>query len=114
MGCTTATLLVLIVLWGIPLLQNLTNARQTLTYDVLGPLSEPMYEDLLTVMKENSLMVSKNTMSKSASGINYVWQAYGKPDDHQAVMLALMDQEDVKEFRIVSEPSASVPSSPST
>ena len=98
---TMATLLVLLVLWAIPLLQHLTNARQTLMYEVLGTLSKPQYEVLTAVMTENSLSISKSTMSKGGSGISYVWQAYGKPVDHQAAMLALMAQEDVKEFRIV-------------
>ena len=70
-------------------------------YEVLGTLSKPQYEVLTAVMTENSLSISKSSMSKSGSGISYVWQAYGKPVDHQAAMLALMAQEDVKEFRIV-------------
>lgn len=40
-------------------------------------------------------------MSKSASGINYVWQAYGKPDDRQAAMLAMMEEGDIEAFRTV-------------
>ena len=96
-----ATVLVLIVLWAIPYLQRLTNARQTLSYEVFIPLLEPKYEDLFAVMRANNLKVSKNAMSKSETGINYVWQAYGKPDSHRSAMLALMEKEDVKEFRAV-------------
>jgi putative Mg2+ transporter-C (MgtC) family protein len=96
-----ATILVLIVLWAIPLLQRLTHARQTLSYEVFIPLLEPKYKELFTIMGQNNLKISKNTMSKSASGINYVWQAYGKPDEHKAAMLALMAEVDVKEFRTV-------------
>jgi hypothetical protein len=87
------------VLWAVPLLQRLTHARQTLSYEVFIPLLEPKYEELIAVMGDNNLKISKNTMSKSASGINYVWQAYGKPDDHQAAMLVLMEEDDIKEFR---------------
>jgi putative Mg2+ transporter-C (MgtC) family protein len=96
-----ATVLVLIVLWAIPYLQRLTNARQTLSHEVFIPLLEPKYEDLFAVMRANNLKVSKNAMSKSETGINYVWQAYGKPDSHRSAMLALMEKEDVKEFRAV-------------
>lgn len=96
-----ATVLVLIVLWAIPYFQRLTNARQTLSYEVFIPLLEPKYEDLFAVMRANNLKVSKNAMSKSETGINYVWQAYGKPDSHRSAMLALMEKEDVKEFRAV-------------
>ncbi|UCC54274.1 MAG: hypothetical protein JSV68_09945, partial [Anaerolineaceae bacterium] len=91
----------LIVLWAIPYFQRLTNARQTLSYEVFIPLLEPKYEDLFAVMRANNLKVSKNAMSKSETGINYVWQAYGKPDSHRSAMLALMEKEDVKEFRAV-------------
>ncbi len=97
----TATVLVLIVLWAIPLLQRLTNARQTLTYEVLISLPEQKHKDLLAIMKVNRLHVTKSTISKNSSGLNYVLQAYGKPDDHQGAMLALIDQEAVEEFRIV-------------
>ena len=96
-----ATLLVLIVLWAIPIFQYLTHARQTLTYEVLIPQHEPKYDDLFALMKKNDLKVSNSTMSKSEAGIDYVWRAYGKPADHEAAMLLLMAQEDVKEFRVV-------------
>ena len=99
---TAATVLVLIVLWAIPLFQRLTNARQTVSYEVSVSLDERKYKDLLVIMKSNGLQVSKSTMSKSATGINYLWQAYGKPEDHQAAMLALMEQEEVREFRVYS------------
>jgi len=40
-------------------------------------------------------------MSRSASSINYVWQAYGKPDDCQAAMLAMMEEGDIEAFRTI-------------
>jgi uncharacterized membrane protein YhiD involved in acid resistance len=95
-----ATLLVLLVLWAIPLFQRLTNARQTLSYEVLIPQQEPKYEELLALMRESNLNVAKSTMSKNASGIKYAWQAYGKPADHETAELALMGLEDVVEFRV--------------
>lgn len=96
-----ATALVLIVLWAIPIILRLSNARQTVTYEVLVALHEPNYKDLLEIMQSNRLQVSKSTMSKSAAGINYKWQAYGKPDGHYAAMMAFMDQEAVREFRVI-------------
>lgn len=96
-----ATLLVLIVLWAIPLLQQLTNARQNLVYDVLIPSQESRHEEFQALMKANGLQISNSTISKNASGIKYTWQAYGKPNDHQAVMMSLLDNEDVEEFRVV-------------
>lgn len=51
--------------------------------------------------EKNDLKISNSTMSKSEAGIDYVWRAYGKPTDHEAAMLALMTQEDVKEFCVV-------------
>jgi putative Mg2+ transporter-C (MgtC) family protein len=97
----TATLLVLLVLWAIPLLQRLTSARQTLTYDVLISSPEQKHKDLLAILKSNRLRVTKSTVSKSSSGLNYVFRAYGKPDDHQEAMSAFVAQEAVEEFRTV-------------
>ena len=96
-----ATILVLIVLWTIPLLQRLTHARQTLTYDVLVPLQETNYENLYAIMTENNLSVTDTTMSKEPPGIRYMWRAYGKPEQHQKAMSALADDAAVQEFRVV-------------
>lgn len=53
------------------------------------------------LMEANDLKISESTMSKSATGIDYVWRAYGKPEDHQAAMIALIARDDVKEFSVV-------------
>jgi len=96
-----ATVLVLIVLWAIPYLQNLTNARQTLTYEVVVPRLEPKHDALMTVIRENHLKITMSTMSKDASGISCGWTAHGKADEHQAATLVLLNQEDITEFRMV-------------
>ena len=96
-----ATALVLIVLWAIPMLKQLTNARQTLAYEIVVLAQDPQYEELQRLMKANNLYISKSTISRSATGINYVWQVYGKPNDHQSAMRALLDHEDIKEFRVI-------------
>lgn len=64
-----ATVLVLLVLWAIPLLQRLTQARQTLSYDVLVPLDDNNHEALYAIMTENKLTVTDRTMSKEMGGI---------------------------------------------
>jgi len=96
-----ATVLVLIVLWAIPLLQRLTHARQTLTYDVLVPLQDKNDEKLYGIMTANRLSVTDRTMSKESAGIRYTWRAYGKPENHQKAMSALADDTAVQEFRVV-------------
>ena len=96
-----ATVMVLLVLWAIPLLQRLTNARQTLSYEMTVPVDKDRHEEFLAIMETNNLNVSKSTMSKSGSVVNYAWRAYGKPDDHQAAMSALIAEEEVQEFRTI-------------
>jgi putative Mg2+ transporter-C (MgtC) family protein len=96
-----ATVLVLFVLWAIPLFQRLTNARQTLSYEVMIPEQEPKHEEIVALLLAKNLSISNSKMSKSPSGINYVWQAYGKPADHQEAMLALMNQVNITEVRVV-------------
>ncbi len=93
-----AALLVLIVLWAIPLLQHLTKARQTLTYDVLTPLQVEKYQDLRNILTTHSLQVTQSTMAKEKNSIRYLWQAYGRPESHAAAMQALMDEDYVQEF----------------
>ena len=96
-----ATLLVMAVLWAIPLLQRLTNARQTLTYEVLGQVEEKKYQALHDIFSAYKLKITKSTISKEKTGIRYFWRAYGRPDDHTAAMVAFLAEEDVQEFRVL-------------
>jgi putative Mg2+ transporter-C (MgtC) family protein len=93
--------LVLIVLWAIPLLQRLTRARQTLTYEVRTPARADQHRKLQDILKAHQLQVSQSTMAKDEGGMKYLWQAYGKPESHRAAMQAFMDEEDVQEFRAI-------------
>ena len=95
---TVASVLVLLVLWAIPLLQRLTNARETLTYNVLTPLQMDKYRDLQEILKTHGLQVTQSTMDKEKDGIRYLWQAYGKPERHIAAMQAIIDKDYVQEF----------------
>ena len=93
-----AAALVLIVLWAIPLLQRLTKARQTLTYEVLTLVEVEKHRELQMILQAHNLQVSKSTMAKEKNSVRYLWLAYGKPDNHAAAMQTFMDQDFVQEF----------------
>ncbi len=96
-----ATLLVLAVLWLVPKLLQSSRVRQTLTYEVLGPPGEMIYADLIAVMEADRLHVANGTKGKELDGFRYTWRAYGRPADHDAAALTLMQNEKVREFRAV-------------
>ena len=81
-----ATVLVVAVLWFVPYLMRLGNARQTLAYTVLGPSGELIYSELLAVMQANQLQVTHSAKGKEVDGFRFTWRAYGRPADHDAAM----------------------------
>lgn len=96
-----AGVLVLVVLWIIPYLRHITRASQKLIYEALGPPDEVRREQLLALMHEHGLKVTRSTMAKSPEGIQYVWQAFGRTNAHDSAQLALLENPNVKEFHVV-------------
>lgn len=94
-----ATVLVLAVLLAIPFFQQLTNARQTVTYEIVVPLSESRYEEFEALLKTHKLRLSNGMISKDSDGIRYSWKAYGKPDNHLNLMDQLLQAPEVIEVR---------------
>lgn len=96
-----ATILVLVVLWVIPRIHSLTNARKTYTYEAICPMSEEKYNQLHNLLKANGLQVTRGTVSKKSGQMTCVWRTYGKPQDHDQVMYKLLIDPDVVEFRLI-------------
>lgn len=96
-----ATGLVIVVLWVIPYLRTITRASQTMVYEAVGPHGEVRREQLIALMDEHGLKVTRSTMGKSDEGIQYVWQALGRTTAHDSAQLALIEHPDVKEFHVV-------------
>lgn len=93
-----ATMLVLLVLWFVPYLMRLSHARRTLTYNVLGPPEEMVYAEFSAIMEANRLQVTDSTKGREPEGIRYIWRAHGRPADHDAAMMALMQDRSVREL----------------
>ena len=96
-----AALLVLVVLWAIPFGRNLTRASQTMVYEAVGSGTDVRRDELIALMAEHGLKVTRHTMGKSEDGIQYVWQAVGRVHAHDSAQLALLQAPDVKEFHVV-------------
>ncbi len=97
----TAAVLVMMVLWAIPLLRYVTKASQTMVYEAIGPVGDVRREQLLELMSQHGLKVTRSTMAKTPDGIQYVWQALGRTTAHDSAQLALLENPDVREFHVV-------------
>lgn len=96
----SATVLVVTVLWTIPFLQKLTNARKTFTYHTISSVDHRKFDELDRMLREHKLSVTRNMVSREADQMKCIWQAYGKPSDHAELMRALMADTEVSEFHV--------------
>jgi putative Mg2+ transporter-C (MgtC) family protein len=96
-----ATLVVLIILWGIPRFLSLINARMTNTYEIKSTGGESVFEQLMAIFEENGLEITQSTASKKEGQITYLFRAYGSQDQHQTTMVAFIDNPEFNEFRVL-------------
>jgi putative Mg2+ transporter-C (MgtC) family protein len=96
-----ATILVLIILWAIPRIQQITQSRQTTTYQITTSLEERVHDRLWKTLEENGLAVISGPIEKVEERFTYVFRVSGKPDQHQAAMLSFVDDPEVQEFRVL-------------
>ena len=64
-------------------------------------MTEDFLLKLRKVMNANGLTLSNGTIAKGATGLQYVWYAYGKSADHQATIRTLLASTDVEEPRVL-------------
>ena len=96
-----ATVLVLVVLWLIPHVQRLTNARQTLTYEIVSPIDEKKFEALSQQFKDDGLTVNQAIISKKEKQMTCIWRVYGSPKKHDRLMLKLLTDAELDEVQVV-------------
>ena len=96
-----ATALVFAVLWGIPRLAALTNARKTYTYQATCVLDEAKYEALNALFSQAGLTLNDQTVAKQGDQMICIWQAHGSWEAHEAVMSRFLGDTAVIEFHIV-------------
>ena len=79
------TILVLLVLWGVPGLAILTRARKTVGYRAVCLMDEEKYEELTGQFQEASLTINSKLLAKQNERMICTWEVYGDPDDHDRV-----------------------------
>ena len=93
------TLLVFVILWGVPRLALLTKARTTLTYQATCLLDEQKYDELTGFFHTANLTINNQTVSKRGDQMICIWQVYGAPDNHEQVMQRFITDPAVIEFK---------------
>ena len=98
---SAGTVLVFAILWGIPRLKALSNARTTRTYQATCLMDEPKYDELTAMFGAAKLTVNDQTVSKRNDRMVCTWQAYGHPRGHDQVMNSFLAEPTVVEFDVL-------------
>jgi putative Mg2+ transporter-C (MgtC) family protein len=96
-----ATLLVILILWGIPRFLKLINARLTNTYEIKSTGGEKVFEQIVAIFEGNGLEITQSTASKKDELITYLFRTYGSQAQHQDSMVAFIDHSEFNEFRVL-------------
>ena len=97
-GVTTA--LVLLILWTFPRLNIWQRANDSFAYDVIALYDESRYKRFMQLFEENDLKIDKHSLAKKGTDMVCFWQSIGKPESHERLMRAFMNEPEVKEFTI--------------
>jgi len=79
------TILILLIMWGVPGLAILTRARKTEAYRAVCLMDEEKYEELTGQFQEARLTINSKMLAKQNERMICTWQVYGNPDDHDRV-----------------------------
>jgi putative Mg2+ transporter-C (MgtC) family protein len=94
-----ATLVVLVVLAAFPKLEHwIDNQRETRTYRVVCNLEPDRFADIEQVFRQTGLRVRAHKHQKRGEEMIGIWEAAGRPADHEIIMEKLFANPDVKEL----------------
>jgi putative Mg2+ transporter-C (MgtC) family protein len=93
-----ATIGVLIILWGVPLVQRLSKTPSTHTYVTVTTLNEAKYDELLASLKARGLRVTSRSVAKAGDSMTCTWRVRGTSTAHEAAARMLINDPEVNEF----------------
>ena len=97
-GVTTAV--VLLILWTFPRFDFKLLANDSFTYEASAPFDESRYLHFTQRFEENELKIMKGSVAKKGTNMECVWQAVGKPERHERLIHAFMNDPEVEEFSV--------------
>jgi putative Mg2+ transporter-C (MgtC) family protein len=97
-GLTTAV--VLLILWTFPRFDVKLQANDSFTYETIAPFDESRYLHFVQRFEENELKILKQSLAKKGSDMVCIWQAVGKPERHERLIHAFMNDPEVEEFTV--------------
>ncbi len=97
---TVATCVMLAILWAIPVIRRLANARETLTYEIITPINVGKYDHLLELLENNTLRLTQENLSKDGDRMTCHWRVYGTHGNHKRVMVALLSDPEIDSCHI--------------
>lgn len=96
-----ATLLVLVILWGVPRISAISGTRNTLVFEAVFPLDEQKFHVLTQQFEAENLTIVAQTLAKKGDNMVCTWRVYGDSDSQINMMRALMADPAVIEFNII-------------
>ena len=92
-----ATAIILVVLWGFPWLERgLEAMSEVRTYEITIPNDPDCYAQVDDLWKEYRLRVISRKIHKEGEERVCTWRVIGKPGNHKAVVVILLNNADVR------------------
>ena len=85
-----STVLILIVLWGVPRIDALVGARTTFLYEATCAPDQQLLRRLTAEFAKQGLRIEKQTIAKQDGLMVCSWLAYGSPSRHDRLMEAFL------------------------
>jgi putative Mg2+ transporter-C (MgtC) family protein len=95
-----ATVIILVVLWGFPLLERLLESvSEVQTYEITIPNDPTIYARVDDLWEEYNLKVFSRKINKEGNERVCTWRVVGKPVNHRAVLAILLNNADVRRLK---------------
>jgi putative Mg2+ transporter-C (MgtC) family protein len=95
-----AAAVVLLILWAFPRFDIRYRANDSFAYEVIALYDESRYKRFMQYFEENDLKIDKHSLAKKGTDMVCFWRSVGKPEGHERLMHAFMNDPEVKEFTI--------------
>lgn len=94
------TVVAIVVLWIFPRIEILSRAHDNYTYKIVAPFDETRYKQFSERFRAADLRVTRTTVAREGNEMTCRWEAYGRPEDHEAIRRQLLTEPNVIEFHI--------------
>ena len=94
------TVLIVVILWGVPRLMDHINTGKTVTYRASFPVDETKLDSLNALFQESGLAIHDVLIKKQGGKMTCIWQVHGLMKEHEQVIQHFILDPEVTDFQI--------------